>query len=189
MDACMSCMHAYMTCMHTCHACIHYIHAFMTYMHKWPIQKHMMWASLWAHVGVILDGHSGDMLESFWGQCGIVLESCRVMLASFWDHFGVTLGPLWHRFGVILGSLWGHFGVTLESFWDQKPMSSINAIVGAAAYGKLFASVSDFADDRFYKSTSTTNGPQYIQGPGKRLFSCSRLCAQLPMHAQFRTDV
>ena len=51
------------------------------------------------------------ILRSFWNQCGI-------SLGSLWHNFWNVLGSLLGRVGIIMGSFWNNFGIILGSFWD-----------------------------------------------------------------------
>ena len=62
-------------------------------------------------------------MASFWDHFGITLDQLwdhfGVTLGSFWGYFGMTLGVLWDHFGLTLGSFWGYFGIILGSLWDD----------------------------------------------------------------------
>merc|ERR1712094_44689 len=47
------------------------------------------------------------------------MGSFRIILESFWNHFGIMLGSCWDHCRIILGSFWDQFGIILGSFWDH----------------------------------------------------------------------
>jgi len=74
---------------------------------------------------VMTHRHDGEgLLWVVWGQFDITLGSLLAIMASLWDHIGISLGSRWGHFGVTLGSVCHHFWVTLGSFSNHFRVTS-----------------------------------------------------------------